>query len=256
MRDRRVSSPLGSLLAPLRFLLWASTGSILLFVALTLADLRQAGTGLSQQAERWLNPTPAQPEIDPSTAIVQQIRGASELTAAVMTMETVVPTRKDRKLGELRLGTTQLLYIARGEVTAGIDLSQISAADVAVSSDGQSIQVQLPPPQILRSNLDLNRSQVYDYHRGFLNLGPDAAPELQTLAQQTTVERMVSAACQQGLLDQANERAQVAIAQLLTLSGQTAVQVLTTPPEAATCGLAPAEHQTAEPAQALLPTPL
>jgi len=238
MSDRRASSPLNQLLAPLQFLLWAGAGSLLLFVALALADLRQTGRSFADGVERWLNPTPAQPQVDPTTAIVQQLRSASELTTAVMVMETVVPTTKERKLGEWRIGTTRLLYIARGEVEAGIDLSQMSPADVTASPTG--VQIRLPPPQILSSNLDLERSQVYDYDRGFLSLGPDAAPELQTLAQQTTVERMVRAACQQGLLDRANERAQVAIAQLLELSGQTKVEAIATPPAPATCSSPPA----------------
>ncbi|NJL01056.1 MAG: DUF4230 domain-containing protein [Spirulinaceae cyanobacterium SM2_1_0] len=247
MSDRRTASPLQRLLTPLQFLLWAGTGSALLFLALALADLRQAGTSVSASVDRWLNPTPAQPEIDPSTAIVQQIRHASELTTAVMAMETVIPTRKDRKLGELRVGTTRLLYIARGEVEAGIDLSQVAETDVTIMGD--TVQVQLPPPQILDSQLDLERSQVYDYDRGFLSLGPDAAPELQTLAQQATLERMVRAACQQGLLDRANERAEIVIAQLLNLSGQVNVEAIATPPDPATCARVPvAEEPASSPA--------
>jgi hypothetical protein len=95
----------------------------------------------------------------------------------------------------------------------------------------------LPPPQILDRVIDVERSDVYDYDRGFLNLGPDAAPELQSLAERETLQKMTQAACEQAILEQANEKAQVAITELLTLSGYRNVTVQTTRPES--CGLQP-----------------
>jgi hypothetical protein len=97
--------------------------------------------------------------------------------------------------------------------------------------------VRLPAPEILDRAIDVERSQVYDYDRGFLNLGPDVAPDLQSRAQRETLRTITAAACDQGILDQASDRAEVAIAQLLTLSGYTQVSVeAATPP---TCDLLP-----------------
>ena len=133
------------------------------------------------------NATPAEPKVEVPTVIINQIRGASELTTAAFTMEAVVPTSQERKLGEVAIATTKLLYIAHGEVKAGVDLSQLTENDVTVSEN--TVQIQLPPPLILDRKIDVERSRVYDYNRGFLGLGPDTAPQLQTLAQQRTLEK-------------------------------------------------------------------
>jgi hypothetical protein len=148
-------------------------------------------------------------------------------------MEAVVPTRQDRNLAGYRVGTTTLLYIARGEVRAGVDLAQLKADDVAVVND--TIQLQLPPPRILDSKIDVNRSSVYDYDRGFLGLGPDVAPQLQTLAQQETLKKIVTAACSEGVLEQANDRAELVVAQLLSTAGHKQVEVKTQSPPPGTC---------------------
>jgi hypothetical protein len=73
-------------------------------------------------------------------------------------MEAVVPTSQDRKLGEYVIGTTRLLYIAYGEVKAGVDLSELKADNVQIVND--TILLRLPPPRILDSKIDVNRSKV------------------------------------------------------------------------------------------------
>jgi hypothetical protein len=57
----------------------------------------------------------------------------------------------------------------------------------------------------------VRQSQVYDYDRGFLSLGPDVAPQLQTLAQQETLKNIVTQACRQGFLEEANQKAETTI---------------------------------------------
>jgi hypothetical protein len=58
-----------------------------------------------------------------------------------------------------------------------------------VQVTNNTIQLRLPPPRILDSKIDVNRSSVYDYNRGFLGLGPDVGPQLQTLAQRETLKK-------------------------------------------------------------------
>jgi hypothetical protein len=148
-------------------------------------------------------------------------------------MEAVVPTRQDRKLAGYTVGTTTLLYIAYGEVRAGVDLKDLKADNVKVVNN--TIQLQLPPPRILDSKIDVNRSSVYDYDRGFLGLGPDTAPQLQTLAQQETLKKIVTTACQSNLLAQANDRAQLVVEKLLNTAGYKQVEVKTQAPQPGTC---------------------
>lgn len=213
----------------LRNFLLLSAGGVGLITSLILVGMWQMGANLTHRVQRWLTLFEPAPSVDPRTLIVQQVRGASELTTAVFAMEAVVPAQQDRKLGELTIGRTTLLYIAHGEVRAGIDLSQLTPAQVQVQ--GQQVVMTLPPPQILDRKIDVTKSSVYEYDRGFLGLGPDTGPALQQLAQRTTLDRILATACQQGILQEANERAEVAVTQLLTLSGYDSVQVKTqTPP--------------------------
>lgn len=189
--------------------------------------------GIWQTSDRILNivekvvyPQPVTPQIDIPTLVVQQIQGVEELTTTVYTMEATVPTSAERKLGDFVIATTKLLYIGQGEVRAGIDLSQITTENIKVNND--KIAINLPPPQILDSKIDVNNSYVYDYDRGFLNLGPDVAPDLQTLAQQQTLAKIVHSACRGGALNTANEKAKEVIIKLLANTGFKQIEINTT----------------------------
>ncbi|WP_353259068.1 DUF4230 domain-containing protein [Prochlorothrix hollandica] len=180
----------------------------------------------------FTTPQPAA-KADVRSVAITQIQAASDLTTAIFVMEAVVPSKRDRVVGQFTVGSTTLLFIAYGEVRAGVDLSQLQAQDVQVQ--GETLQITLPPPKILDSKIDVERSTVYDYDRGFLGFGPDSAPELQTLASQTALQKIVAAACQENILKQANDRAKLVVAQLLGSATSQPVVVITQDPDPATC---------------------
>ncbi|MBE9012207.1 DUF4230 domain-containing protein, partial [Pseudanabaenaceae cyanobacterium LEGE 13415] len=62
-------------------------------------------------------------------------------------------------------------------------------------------------------------SSVYDYNRGPLGLGPDVAPNLQKLAQEEALKKIRLAACTDGILEKANDRAKLAVSSLIRISG-------------------------------------
>lgn len=217
----------------LKNIMLMTTGGLVLLVLITGVGVLRTGSRFFAGLDALFNAPPSEPQVDVRSLVVTQVRGASELTTAVFTMEAVVPTRQDRKIGNYTLGSTTLLYIAHGEVRAGVDLGELDKNDVMFVND--TVQIQLPPPRILDSKIDVTRSQVYDYDRGFLNLGPDAAPQLQTLAQQETLKKIVANACREDLLQEANDRAQLVVSQLLSTAGYQAVEVKTQPPTPETC---------------------
>jgi hypothetical protein len=173
--------------------------------------------------------SPAVPKVEISSVILDRLRGVSELTTAIFVMEAIVPTSQAQKIGGFTIAETKLLYIANGEVKAGINLEKLTPD--AVKIDGKRLQIQLPAPEILDSKIDVNRSRVYDYDRGFLGLGPDVAPELQTLAQKETLAKILTTACDRGILQEANEKAKLSLTRLLQTSGYHSVEVITTEPE-------------------------
>jgi hypothetical protein len=214
--------PMGnSLLHLVRSLGLIVAGGSIMVGALLLLGLWQSGDRFLAKLAGFLTPPKTEPQVDVRSVVVKQVQDASELTTAIFTMEAVVPTQQDNNMGGLVIGSTKLLYIAYGQVRAGVDLSQLKPTDVVPTPTGFSVR--LPAARLLDSKIDVSRSNVYDYSRGFLGLGPDAAPTLQTLAQQKALEKIVDAACREGILQKASDRARLVVSQLVNLPGQTVV---------------------------------
>lgn len=193
-----------------------------------------AGIGLWRSGEQFVTGikmalTPPEPEdvVDVRTVVVQQVQGASDLATALFTMEVVVPATSSRTIANYEIGKTTLIYVAYGEVRAGVDLSAIGPGDIQPGEE--VLRVMLPSPTLLSSQIDVRQSKVYDYNRGFLGLGPDRAPELQDKAQEAALDQVIVAACEQGILQQASDRAELVVSQLLQNSGFEEVRVESRP---------------------------
>ncbi|MGJ3247831.1 MAG: DUF4230 domain-containing protein [Elainellaceae cyanobacterium] len=208
-------------------------GALAVVMLLLLFSIWRNASRFMGHFSAMFNLQTSEPEIDPRSLVIDQVRGVSELTTAVYAMESVVPASRDRTLGNYVIGRTTLLYIAYGEVRAGVDLSEINDGDIQINNEALSLR--LPPPEILDSKIDVTRSRVYDYDRGFLGLGPDSAPQLQELAQRETLQRIIEAACDNGVLSEANERAESVVTQLLTTAGYQTITIETQPPPPDTC---------------------
>ena len=165
--------------------------------------------------------------------VVQQLHQVGQLHTVIFTSDSVIPTEGERKIGNLVVGKTELVYIARGEVRAGIDLQQLKPDQIKESPEG--LEIILPPPEILDSKIDVKRSQVQYYNRGFLSLGPDIAPQLQSNAERQALNTIVASACRDGILIQANLQSQLMITQLLQTAGYENVRVKTQTPLPQAC---------------------
>jgi hypothetical protein len=222
-----------SIQGTLALILVASTSGIAVVALLLLVGIWRAGDQLVGGIESFLRASPAQPQASVPTAVVRQMREASELTTAVFAMDAVVPAQKPRKLGPWVVARTRLLYRGSGRVRAGIDLSGMDAELVRVAQD--TVRVRLPPPQILAHHIDTDRSRVHDYDHGFLALGPNAAPQLQARAQDALRQRLVATACERGILQTANRRARSSVRELLTAAGHRQVQIRLASPKQGAC---------------------
>ena len=210
-----------------QLLLWSVGGINIIILILLFSLWRTGDRALNFVGNLFKLSTPV--KIEHSKPIVEKIRNIQELSTTVQTIETIVPASAERKLGDLSLATTRLLYVARGEIRAGVDLAELTDADVRVTKN--KIEIDLPPAKILDSKIDVNHSRVYDYDRGFLNLGPDVAPQLQTLAQRETLVEIVNTACSENILERANIKAKAAITQLLNSTSEQKIVVNTTKPK-------------------------
>ncbi|MEL6160051.1 MAG: DUF4230 domain-containing protein [Cyanobacteria bacterium J06623_5] len=235
-RDRTSEKSTRSpLVRVLQLIAISTTGGAVMLGSLALFAFLRTGGQFFEAVKLALTPKPPEEKVDIRTVVVEQVREVSELTTAVFTMEAVVPAQSDRKLGEVTIGQTNLLYVAYGEVRAGVDLEGLSVSDVTTSETDKEIQLQLPAPKLIDTKIDVERSNVYDYSRGFFNLGPDRAPELQALAQKEALVKIEQAACEQDILGQASDRAELVVTQLLQSAGFENVRVETAPAPNTAC---------------------
>lgn len=212
---------------------------ILIFLAALVLFACIATVGVARQGQQFFDsvanlfslPTPgptATPQVDVGPIVLHRVRDLSELTTTQFGMQTVVTASRGRNLGPFQFDT-RLLYVAYGEVRAGIDLSLLGPADVVVA-DNHTVSMLLPPPQILNSSIDVNRSYVYDFQQGLLS--PEAS-DLQSEAERQALDQIIAGACQTDILQQANRRAELAITGLLEAMEFDEITVTTQMPDPA-----------------------
>lgn len=148
--------------------------------------------------------------------------------------ETIDITRSETPTGWLgwlgSLGVKQeFVVLLRGRVPAGFDLAQLGAADIWVSADGRRAQITLPPPQIFADNvaIDFANSRVLaqsDRCPNVLCSSDIAAYQSQVLP--AGQQRMIEAAQQHGILEQAADEGRAYFEQLLRSLGFSEVRVV------------------------------
>lgn len=144
--------------------------------------------------------------LDRQPSVITQIRELGRLESASYTVEKVLEGGVDQgnELLNLLLGD-RLLFIAHGEVIAGVDLTELRDEDVVVSDDRQSVTLRLPPARVLTQRLDNELSRVYDRSQGLLTKGD---PDLESRVRQEAERAVLQAACEGGILKQATLNAQ------------------------------------------------
>lgn len=152
--------------------------------------------------------------------VVEQIQTLSDLVTVKYVVEKVVVLDDVRWYGENRV-----LLLAHGVVKAGIDLKRLQPGDVKVS--GKTIYVHLPPPQLTDAYLDDSKSKVIDHTTGLLR---DFDKDLEQTAREEAVADIRRAAINNGILNDASERAQLELALFLHQAGYDNVKFDATKP--------------------------
>lgn len=147
-----------------------------------------------------LNPTPTLLP-DPVT-IIHNVRSLARLETIQYSMEKIITAEVGQGTFGFLVGD-KLLFVAHGEVIAGIDLEKLSPNNLSVT-DGV-LYVELPPAEIFTATLDNDLSYVYDRETGIFTKGN---VELETLARQVAEEEILKAAIESGILVQAKINAE------------------------------------------------
>lgn len=186
-----------------------------------LSPMRGVAT-IGEELERRLNPTPT---IRPSPAtIIRQIRSLSRLETVSYTVEKVITAESGQDVFAFLFGD-RLLFVAHGQVIAGVDLGKIQEGDITITEDDRVVMV-LPPAEVFVATLDNEKSFVYDRETGLLGLNQD----LESAARQAAEEEILNAALADGILAMAQANAEAYLERLITSFGfQEVVFVLATP---------------------------
>lgn len=142
----------------------------------------------------------ARPRIVNTATILRQVQTLSQLVTVKYVLEKVVILEDVKWYGESRV-----LMLAHGIVKAGVDLSQIKAGDVRVIGEDK-IVITLPRAQITDVYLDDQKTQVIERKTGLLR---SFDVGLEQTARQQAVDDIRRAARNNGIQDDANERARL-----------------------------------------------
>ncbi len=141
--------------------------------------------------------------------VVEQIQTLSDLVTVKYVVEKVVVLDDQKWYGESRV-----LLMAHGVIKAGINLKDLKPGDVVVS--GKSISIRLPQPQITDAYLDDRKSRIIDHTTGLLRTYDK---DLEQTAREEAVLDIRQAAIQNGILNDASERAELELALFLHQAG-------------------------------------
>ena len=148
--------------------------------------------------------------------IVTQIHELNRLETMAFHIDTVVKSEREGTWYKLWQDHEKGLFVVKGQVIAGVDLSKLDASDVTVSADGKQVAIDLPPAEIF--NISLADIQMYDYQRGWLNPEP-VNPEVLNQVQNVARTQVKQSACKADILKLANENASKQVAKLFELTG-------------------------------------
>jgi len=181
----------------------------------TTANALAPVSALSTQASQILNPTPTVMP-DPIT-IIHEVRSLARLETIHYSVEKVITAETGQGNWGFLVGD-RLLFVAHGDVIAGIDLAKLEPEDLE-AKDGV-LYVRLPEAEIFIATLDNDKSYVYDRDTG---LFAQNEKDLETAARQIAEEEILKAALEDGILDQAQIYAENYLIRLLRDLGFTDV---------------------------------
>jgi len=165
-------------------------------------------------------PLPTSTPTPTPIAVITGINAFGRLESVQYTMRDIVRI-EDEPAGLLeRFSRDRLMLIAEGEVVAGFDLSKVTEDDIVVL--GTTVLIFLPPPEILYSRIDNEKTFVYERETGILRR-PD--PDLETTARRLAEAQLVSWALERDILDKAEETGIIYLENFLRSLGFTQVRV-------------------------------
>jgi hypothetical protein len=174
------------------------------------------GLWLAMRVPQWLGFFGGKQKVYNTTTVLRQVQTLSQLVTVKYVMEKVIIHEDQQWYGENRV-----LIVAHGIVKGGVDFSKMQPDDVKIS--GKKISIRLPPPHVTDAYLDDKRTRVVERTTGLLRTFDK---DLEQTARQRAVMDIHRAAREEGILKDADERAQAQVKSMLLQLGFEEVEFL------------------------------
>jgi hypothetical protein len=191
---------------PLRLVIAAAALVAAVVVVIAVRQLTDTGTALRS-----------------GPSVVVAVRDLARLQSVEYHVERVIDLR-DRQSLLFGLIRTQdaILFVAVGQVTAGVDLNELGERDVVVDRERGAAVITLPPARVQAVRLDNERSWVYARVTDALARRRE---DLETRARREAERTLEQAALDAGILQRARTNAEHTVAALVRSLGYTTVTV-------------------------------
>ena len=163
--------------------------------------------------------------VRPTPHFAAAVRELAELATVEQTLGRVIDvSERQQSLGTLGFTVEdKLLFVAHGQVRAGVDLTTLRDEDFTVDVERRRVRVVLPPPKVLVARLDNQQSYVYARSKDWL---ATRAETLETRARQEAEATLEQAAVAAGILGQARRNARSVVIALVRQLGYADVEVV------------------------------
>ncbi len=145
-----------------------------------------------------------------SPAVIAEIQRLNQIITVRYSIQRVVGIKEPKE----PLGEESLLLMVQGEVQAGVDLAHFDSANVHFS-DPHSVIVLLPAAQIINVFLDEKYTKVWDRRITWWTPWVGYDPDLEHKARQQALADVKSAALNMGILQQAQQNAELTVRDFL-----------------------------------------
>ncbi|HDD54796.1 MAG TPA: DUF4230 domain-containing protein [Chloroflexi bacterium] len=180
-----------------------------------LLPVKEMAGSLSTQVAEVLHPTPT--IIPDPVTIIHEVRSLARLETIKFSLEKIITAETRQGVFEWLVGD-RLLFVAHGEVIAGVDLIKLNPEDLRLEDD--VLFVTLPEAEIFVVAIDNQKSYVYDRETGIFTQGE---VDLETEARRAAELEIEASALEDGILDLAAQNAESFLGRLFVDLGYTKV---------------------------------
>ncbi|MBI2757532.1 MAG: DUF4230 domain-containing protein [Chloroflexi bacterium] len=177
----------------------------------TLSPIQQANSSLQTQVADLLYPTPT--IIPDPVTYINQIQALARLETIEYSVQQVVEVDDKQGTFAFLYGTKMLIQV-KGKVIAGIDMQKLQPGDMQLQNS--VLYVKLPPAEVFITALDESKTQIWNIQNGIFTR-PD--PNLVIDGLQGAQDKILQAALEDGILDQAQKNAEAYLTKFFAALG-------------------------------------